>query len=90
MFEKAGLTPQNKEKWRKVLTPSSEESCEENEDMYVKAIPWRSDVINNFFDTLDTKSNEKKTYIFKYFGKEYPHSSTEMGCQQGLVTLTLI
>ena len=64
VFEKCELTPKAKEKWRKVLKPeymSSEESTPECDDVFVKPIPWRSQLVNHFFEELDTKNLEKKT-----------------------------
>ena len=52
IFEKAEMTPKSKEKWRKILKSdlmSSEESASESDDVFVKPIPWRSDVVTNFF-----------------------------------------
>lgn len=64
IFEKAELAPKAKEKWRKVLKPeyiSSEESSPESDDVFVKPIPWRSELVANFFEGLDKKNLEKKT-----------------------------
>lgn len=58
------MAPKAKEKWRKVLKAemmSSEESAPESDDVFVKPIPWRSTLVNNFFEDLDTKRLEKKT-----------------------------
>lgn len=58
------MTLKAKEKWKKVLTAdfiSSEESSSENDDVFVKPIPWRSDLVSNFFEELDKKIKEKKT-----------------------------
>ena len=40
---------------------SSEESTPECDDVFVKPIPWRSQLVNHFFEELDTKNLEKKT-----------------------------
>ncbi len=56
VFEKAELTPK---------AVSSEESTPECDDVFVKPIPWRipwrSQLVNHFFEELDTKNLEKKT-----------------------------
>ena len=45
----------------KVEVMSSEESSSESDDVFVKPIPWRSDLVTTFFGELDKKSCEKKT-----------------------------
>lgn len=53
-----------KEKWKKVLQSdlmSSEESSTESDDVFVKPIPWRAEIVNKFFVELDAKVVEKKT-----------------------------
>ena len=58
------MSPKAKEKWNKVLQAevmSSEESRPEESDMFVKPLPWRSDLVNNFFAELDEKGMERKT-----------------------------
>ena len=60
------MTESTKEKWNKVLVPeviSSEESDSgENEEIvYVKPLPWRSELVNNFFAQLDDKIAETKS-----------------------------
>ena len=64
IFQKSDLPPKTKEKWSKVLVAdamSSEESGSEADDMFVRPLPWRSDLVNKFFSELDDKSMEKKT-----------------------------
>ena len=64
IFHKSDMSPKAKEKWSKVLQPdvmSSEESGQEGEDMFVRKLPWRSELVNNFFGELDERSLEKKT-----------------------------
>ena len=56
------MSPKAKEKWSKVLPPdvmSSEESGPEGEDMFVRKLPWRSMLVDNFFAELDGKSLKK-------------------------------
>lgn len=63
-FEKAELSPKAKEKWKKVLQSdlmSSEESSSESDDVFVKPLPWRAEIVNKFFTELDAKVMEKKT-----------------------------
>lgn len=58
------MSPKAKEKWNKVLQAevmSSEESGPEEDDMFVKPLPWRSELVNKFFAELDEKSTERKT-----------------------------
>lgn len=57
------MPPKTKEKLSKVLLAevmSSEESGPE-EDMFVKPLPWRSDLVNKFLAKLDERSTERKT-----------------------------
>lgn len=57
------MAPKAKGKWRRVLKAelmSSEESSAENDEVFVKPIPWRSTLVNNFFEELDNKCLEKK------------------------------
>ena len=56
------MTPKAKDKWSKVLQPdimSSVESGPEGDDMFVQKLPWRSELVDNFFAELDGKSLEK-------------------------------
>ena len=58
------MPPKTKEKWSKVLQAevmSSEESGPEENDMFVKPLPWRSDLVNKFLAELDDRSTERKT-----------------------------
>ena len=58
------MPPKTKEKWSKVLLAevmSSEESGPEEEDMFVKPLPWHSDLVNKFLAELDERSTERKT-----------------------------
>lgn len=53
-----------RDKWAKVFRPdvmSSEESCSDSEDIFVKPIMWREHLVDNFFGELDKKSMELKT-----------------------------
>ena len=65
ILRKSTMTEKTKEKWSKVLIPeaiSSEES--ENEDghsVFVKPLPWRAKIVNDFFAQLDTKIMETKS-----------------------------
>ena len=64
IFQKSDLPPKTKEKWSKVLVADampSEESSAEADNMFVRPLPWRSDLVNTFFSELDDKSMEKKT-----------------------------
>ena len=57
------MPPKTKEKWNKVLLAevmSSEESGPE-ENMFVKPLPWHSDLVNKFLAELDEKNTERKT-----------------------------
>ena len=40
---------------------SSEESSTESDDVFVKPIPRRAEIVNKFFVELDAKVEEKKT-----------------------------
>ena len=63
IFDKAELAPKDKEKWRKVLKAeliSSEESSQENDDVFVKHIPWRSTLVNNFSRSWTRRAWTKK------------------------------
>ena len=40
---------------------SSEESSGESDDVFVKPLPWRAEIVNKFFTELDAKVMEKKT-----------------------------
>ena len=40
---------------------SSEESDPEEDDMFVKPLPWRSDLVNKFLADLDERKTEHKT-----------------------------
>ena len=59
------MAEKTKEKWNKALIPeliSSEESDHENEDaVFVKQLPWRADLVNDFFSQLDSKVTESKS-----------------------------
>ena len=58
------MPTKTKEKWSKVLQAevmSSEESGPEENDMFVKPLPWRSDLVNKFLAELDDRNTERKT-----------------------------
>ena len=58
------MPTKTKEKWSKVLLAevmSSEESGQEENDMFVKPLAWRSDLVNKFFGELDERSTVQKT-----------------------------
>lgn len=64
-MNKSTLSEKAKEKWGKVLVAeviSSEESDNENEDaVFVKPLPWRTAIVDNFFAQLDEKGIESKS-----------------------------
>lgn len=58
------MPPKNKDKWMKVFRAdvmSSEESSSDTEEVFVKPISWRADLVNNWFGELDQKSMDLKT-----------------------------
>lgn len=59
------MAEKEKEKWSKIMSPdamSSEESDPENDGIVlVKELPWRSQLVNDFFASLDEKIDESKT-----------------------------
>ena len=64
VFKKRVYQKDDREKWQKVLTTemiSSEESDPDEEDdravNYVKTLPWRADIVKNFFYDLHTSGN---------------------------------
>ena len=57
------MPPKTKEEWNKVLLAevmSSEESGPEEDDVFVKPLPWRSDIVNKFLAELDEKNTKWK------------------------------
>lgn len=67
-FRKTPYQEKDREKWNKVLVydlMSSEESGpddgEENGCIVVKALPWRSSLVNKFLTTLDEKAKIDKS-----------------------------
>lgn len=75
------MTEKTKEKWSKVLIPeviSSEESENENDDsVFVKPLPWRANIVNDFFAQLDSKIMETKSVQAKRQRKQRIVSTTE-------------
>ena len=78
---------------------SSEESGSEADDMFVRPLPWRSDLVNKFFSELDGKSMEKKTPQALEAAQEthdlskcvHPHPSqriTQTGDKSLIISLT--
>ena len=64
IFEKRKLREKDKEKWSKVMTKefmSSEESGDENNSVIVRPLPWRSNRVDSFFQSLDKSSLEGKS-----------------------------
>ena len=59
------MSEKEKEKWRKVMCAdvmSSEESDVENDGIVlVKELPWRSQLVSDFFGSLDDRISEGKT-----------------------------
>lgn len=58
----------DREKWNKVLVyefmsseESGEDDLEEKEYIVVKSLPWRSDRVNKFLESLDEKTNKDKS-----------------------------
>ena len=56
VLEKADMPSKDKDKWKKIFRAdimSSEESSLENDDIYVKPIPWRAERIGRFFSDIE-------------------------------------
>ena len=73
VFKKLSLPAKDKAKWERVLESnmmSSEDSCSESDDVMIKKIPWRSQVVTNFMMKLDQKSSELKSPLGKRLRKE--------------------
>lgn len=49
---------------------SSEDSCSDNDDVYIKEIPWRSQIVSNFMVKLDEKVLELKSPTAKRMRKD--------------------
>ena len=57
-FKKTTMPSKSKDKWMKVFRAdvmSSEESCSDSEDVFVKDLPWRAEIVNTCFEELDKK-----------------------------------
>ena len=55
------MPTKTKEKWSKVLQAEVMSSEESENDMFVKPLPWRSDLVNKFLAELDNRNTERKT-----------------------------
>ncbi len=55
---------------------SSEESCSDSEEVFVKPITWRADIIDSCFRELDKKSLKLKTSQAKRQRKKRVISTT--------------
>ena len=58
VFRKLKLLAKDKEKWERVLineVMSSEDSCSDSDDVFIKEIPWRSQIVDTFISKLDGK-----------------------------------
>ena len=73
VFNKLKLSAKDKEKWERVLISdimSSEDSCSDNDDVFIKEIPWRSQIVDTFRSKLDEKVWELKSPLAKRMRKE--------------------
>ena len=51
VFHKLKLSAKDKGKWERVLINeimSSEDSCSDSDDVFIKEIPWRSEIVDTF------------------------------------------
>ena len=72
MFHKLKLSAKDKEKWERVLineVMSSKDNCSDS-DVFIKEIPWRSQIVDSFISKLDEKAWELKSPLAIRMRKE--------------------
>ena len=64
-LNKAKLSDKDREKWEKVfivdMMSSEESGSEEDSDIVVKPLPWRSSRVSRFFSQMDKYTTAKKS-----------------------------